>query len=90
MNEKEIIELPDGVIDDVVNYLLANGVSKASTVGLYDKIEFVDALPATVDEEENPIPISATTAFVLNKPDGNKPVDSAWIYDGEWTELVDE
>ena len=49
-----------------------------------------DALPATVDEEENPIPISATTAFVLNKPDGDKPVDSAWIYDGEWTELVDE
>lgn len=90
MNEKEVIELPDGVIDDVVAYLLANGVAKAPTAGLYDKIEFVDALPATVDEEENPIAIPATTAFVLNKADGDKPADSAWMFDGEWTELTDE
>jgi len=90
MNEKEVIELPDGVIDDVVAHLLANGVKKASTAGTYDKIEFIDALPATEDEEGNPIDIPATTAFVLNKADGNKPADSAWMFDGEWTELVDE
>ncbi len=90
MNEKEVIELPDGVIDDVVAHLLANGVKKASTAGTYDKIEFVDALPATEDAEGNPINIPATTAFVLNKADGDKPADSAWMFNDEWIELVDE
>ena len=91
MNEKEVIELPDGVIDDVVAHLLANGVKKASTAGTYDKIEFIDALPATEDEEGNPIDIPATTVFVLNNADGDKPTDSAWMFDGEeWTEVVDE
>ena len=34
--------------------------------------------------------INAETAFVLNKADGDKPADSAWMFNDEWIELVDE
>ena len=90
-NETEIITLPHGVLDDVIAYLLSQGVEKAPTAGTYDKIEFVDKLPATVDEDENPIAIPAGTVFVLNKKDGDKAVDSAWKFaDNAWTEVTDD
>ena len=91
INETEIIALPNGVLDDVVAYLLSQGIEKAPTAGTYDKIEFVDKLPATVDEDENPIAIPAGTVFVLNKKDGDKAVDSAWQFaDSTWKEVTDE
>ena len=84
INEAESIDFPAGVIDDLVKYLVANGVEKAPTDGLYDKILFVQALPT-----EN---IETTAAYVLDKADGDKPAGSVWVSagEGEWDELSDE
>jgi len=84
INEAEAIEFPAGVVDDLVKYLVANGVEKAPTDGLYDKILFVQALPT-----EN---IETTAAYVLDKADGDKPAGSVWVStgEGEWEELTDD
>ena len=82
MNDEAIIDFPLGVVDDLLKYLLAQGVEKAPTADMYDKIVFVNALP---EEGEDGV------AYVLDKADGDKPVNSAWLsVDGEWMELTDE
>ena len=83
MNDKAVIDFPLGVVDDLLKYLLAQGVEKAPTADMYDKIVFVNALPEENAEEG--------VAYVLDKADGDKPVNSAWLsVDGEWMELTDE
>lgn len=83
MNDEAVIDFPLGVVDDLLKYLLAQGVEKAPTADMYDKIVFVNALPEENAEEG--------VAYVLDKADGDKPVNSAWLsVDGEWMELTDE
>ena len=83
MNDEAIIDFPLGVVDDLLKYLLAQGVEKAPTADMYDKIVFVNALPEENAEEG--------VAYVLDKADGDKPANSAWLsVDGEWMELTDE
>ena len=83
VTEAEVINFPAGVIDDVLKYLLAEGVEKAPTAGMYDKIIFVNELPTENIEE--------TAAYVLDKAQEDKPAGSAWLYVGdEWMELTDD
>ena len=83
INNEAVIEFPSGVVDDLLTYLLAQGVEKAPTAGMYDKIIFVNALPEE-DAEEG-------VAYVLDKADGDKPANSAWLFvDDDWMELSDE
>lgn len=83
ITDQEVIELPVGVVDDLLKYLLAQGVEKAPTADMYSKIVFVNALPVEGAEEG--------VAYVLDKADGDKPANSAWLsIDGEWMELTDE
>ena len=83
MNDEVVVDMPLGVVDDLLKYLLAQGVEKAPTADMYDKIVFVNALPEENAEEG--------VAYVLDKADGDKPVNSAWLsVDGEWMELTDE
>ena len=83
MNDEAVIDFPLGVVDDLLKYLLAQGVEKAPTADMYDKIVFVNALPEENAEEG--------VAYVLDKADGDKPANSAWLsVDGEWMELTDE
>ena len=83
ITDQEVIELPVGVVDDLLKYLLAQGVEKAPTADMYSKIVFVNALPVEGVEEG--------VAYVLDKADGDKPANSAWLsIDGEWMELTDE
>lgn len=83
ITEDSLIELPLGVLDDLLKTLAAEGVDPAASFGTYDKIEFVDALP-TENIEEN-------VAYVLNKADGDKARDTGWLYvEEEWTEITDD
>ena len=83
ITDQEVIELPVGVVDDLLKYLLAQGVEKAPTADMYSKIVCVNALPVEGAEEG--------VAYVLDKADGDKPANSAWLsIDGEWMELTDE
>jgi hypothetical protein len=83
VTENDVIAFPAGVVDDVVKYLLAQGVAKAPTAGMYDKIVFVNALPEEIIEE--------TAAYVLDKAQDDKAAGSAWLnVDGEWMELTDD
>ena len=82
ITEAEVINFPNGVIDDVLKYLLAEGVEKAPTFGMYDRIVFVSALPETGKDG---------IAYVLDKADGDKPANTAWLaVDDEWLELTDD
>jgi len=90
INEKEVMVLPTGALDDIIAYLVAQGVEKAPTYGKYDKIEFVDALPATKDEDDNPIAVPTGTVYVLDKKDGDKNAGSIWKYDGDKWILFDD
>ena len=83
ITEEKVIEMPLGVLDDLVKMLLAEGVEPAASYGAYDKIVFVDVLP-TEDIEEN-------VAYVLNKADGEKERDTGWLnIEGEWMEITDD
>ena len=82
ITETEAIAFPSGVLDDVLKYLLAQGVEKAPTADMYDKIVFVNKLP---EEPE------ANVAYVLDVAEDDKPRGSAWLdVDGEWMELTDD
>lgn len=82
INNSQVIEFPAGVVDDLLKYLIAQGVEKAPTAGMYDKITFVTTLPEEGDEG---------VAYVLDKADGDKPANSAWLFiEDDWMELSDE
>lgn len=82
--QNQVIDLPNGCIDDIVKYLNANGVAKASTYGAYDKIVFVDKLPDATTVTDDRV------VYVLNKKDGDKDVDSAWTSNKtDWVEFKD-
>ena len=82
VTEVEDIPFPAGVLDDVLKYLLAQGVPKAPSAGYYSKILFVNELP-TED-------IDTDAAYVLDKAQEDKPAGSAWVYLDEWMQLVDD
>ena len=82
ITEEEVINFPNGVVDDLLKYLVANGIDTAPTFGMYDRIVFVSALPET---GKNGV------AYVLDKADGDKPANTAWLaIDDEWMELTDD
>ena len=85
ITEDKVIELPIGVLDDLLKYLNAEGVEPAGSFGSYDKIVFVDALPTENIEED--------VAYVLNKADGDKARDTGWLYiadDEDWIQITDD
>ena len=82
INNDNVIEFPAGVVDDLLKYLLAQGVEKAPTADMYDKIVFVNALPEEGEEG---------VAYCLDKADGDKPANSVWLFvDDAYMELTDE
>jgi len=82
ITEEEVINFPNGVVDDLLKYLVANGIDTAPTFGMYDRIVFVSALPET---GKNGV------AYVLDKADGDKQANTAWLaVDDEWMELTDD
>lgn len=87
MNNGDMIELPIGVLDDIMAYLNSQGLEKPYSVGKYTEIQFVPQLPSLEDEDNLP---EEHIAFVLTKTDGDKATDSAWKFNGEkWVEVSD-
>ena len=80
-----IIELSEGVIHNIYQIRInKNLVTPAASVGTYEKILFVDALPK--DHLET---LSSKTIYVLTKAFGTKKIDSAWsCVEGTWVSFA--
>ena len=76
-----VIELPVGMVDDIMKYLKSQGCEPAITFGTYNDIRFVDSIP------ENP---TAGVAYVLTKDDGERDAGNAYMFNGRRLEIVSD
>lgn len=77
----KVLELPVGMVDDIVKYLKSQGCEPAITFGTYNDIRFVDAIP------ENP---TINVAYVLTKDDGDRDAGNAYMFNGRRLEVVSD
>lgn len=83
LTDYDVINLPNGCLDDIISYLKSTGIEPAYTYGKYDRIEFVSKLPEIKSVVTN-------TVYVLTKDTEEKKANSNWLFTGKRFEAFSE
>ena len=82
-SNNKAVGLPNGCVDDICEHLKAEGVEMPRSYGKYDSVSFTAKLPESTEA-------IIRQAYVLTKADGDKPVDSVWVWTGVRYEEVSD